>query len=220
MVVSYGPYLTAGHLRGVEQFFVDMAADPAFAQALVERISNVIESLMQGYIQACGPYVDMVELPGDDYATEMGMAFSPGMFRRYFKPYIRRMVEIIKGYRDDIRVMLHCDGAYQAILPDLIEIGVDVINPLEPIPAMDPEWVKRQYGDRLSLLGGIDNRQALPGSQEDVVAEVKLRLRQLAPGGGYILAPVNHIQPDVPPENVVTLYQAALKYGCYPIRIP
>jgi uroporphyrinogen decarboxylase len=219
MVTSYGPYLTAGQLRGVEQFFMDMAINPDFAQALVDRISQTIEELMQGYIQAFGPYVDMVELPGDDYATEQGMAFSPDMFHRYFKPYIRRMIEIIKGYRPEIKVMLHCDGVYRSILPDLIEVGVDVLNPIEPLPAMDPAELKRDFGDRISFLGAIDIRQALTGSQQDVIEEVKLRLKQLAPGGGYIVAPANHIQPDVPPENVITLYEAARKYGRYPIQM-
>jgi uroporphyrinogen decarboxylase len=219
MVTSYGPYLTAGQLRGVEQFFIDMALNEAFAQALVERISCAIEELMQGYIQACGPYVGMIELPGDDYATEQGMAFSPDMFRRYFKPYIQRMIEIIKGYRPEIKVMLHCDGVYREILPDLIEVGVDVLNPLEALPAMDPAELKRDFGDRFSFLGAIDIRHALTGSQQGVIEEVKLRLKQLAPGGGYVIAATNHIQPDVPPENVITMYEAARTYGRYPIRI-
>jgi uroporphyrinogen decarboxylase len=175
---------------------------------------------MRGYTQACGPYVDMVELPGDDYATEQGMAFSPDMFRRYFKPYIQRMIEIIKGYRPEIKFMLHCDGVYRSILPDLIEVGVDVLNPIEPLPAMDPAELKRDFGDRVSFLGAIDIRKALTDSQQDVIEEVKLRLKQLAPGGGYIVAATNHIQPDVPPENVITLYEAVRKYGHYPIQIP
>jgi len=219
MVTSYGPYLTAGHLRGVEQFLMDMVINQDFVNSLVERISHSIENLMRGYIQACGPYVDLVELPGDDYATEKAMAFSPELFRTYFKPYIQRMVEIIKGYREDIKVMLHCDGAYKAILPDLIEIGVDAINPIEPIAAMDPGELKAEFGEQLSFLGAIDIRKALSGTREDVIAEVKLRLQQLAPGGGYILAPTNHIQTDVPVENVVTLYQAAHEFGRYPINI-
>jgi uroporphyrinogen decarboxylase len=198
---------------------MDMVINQDFVNSLVERISHSIENLMRGYIQTCGPYVDMVELPGDDYATEKAMAFSPEFFRTYFKPYIQRMVEIIKGYREDIKVMLHCDGAYKAILPDLIEIGVDAINPIEPIAAMDPGELKAEFGEQLSFLGAIDIRKALSGTREDVIAEVKLRLQQLAPGGGYILAPTNHIQTDVPVENVVTLYQAAHEFGRYPISI-
>jgi uroporphyrinogen decarboxylase len=96
-------------------------------------------------------------------------------------------------------------------------VGVDVVHPIEPLPTLDPGEVKARFGDKLSFLGAIDIVQAMPGNQEDVVEEVKTRLRQLATGGGYILAPANHLQTDVQPQNVVTLYQAARQYGKYPI---
>lgn len=219
MVTSHGPYMTAGHLRGVEQFLIDMALDEEFAQVLVGRVTDTIERLLIGYLEAGGKYFDLVELPGDDYATQTGMAFSPAMFRNYFKPAIKRLVDVIKEFRDDIKVMLHCDGVFTPILPDLIEIGVDVVNPLEPLPAMDPGEIKAAFGDDLSFLGAIDIKQALPGSSEDVIAEVKRRIKQLAPGGGYIIAPTNHVQLDVSPENVIALYKAAHEYGRYPIDI-
>jgi uroporphyrinogen decarboxylase len=219
MVTSHGPYMTASHLRGTEQFFVDMGENPEFILALVERVTDVMNAFLKNYLVACGPYIDMVELPGDDYATNTGMAFSPRMFRRYIKPAVQRLVETIKNYRSDLKVMAHCDGALQAILPDFIEVGVDVVHPIEPLPTLDPGEVKTKFGDQLSFLGAIDIVQAMPGSQADVVEEVKTRLRQLAPGGGYILAPANHLQTDVPPQNVVTLYQAAREYGKYPINI-
>lgn len=217
MVTSHGPYQTASDLRGAEQFLMDMAADERFAMALTERVTDTIVGLMRGYLDEVGRYVDMVELPGDDYATQTGMAMSPSMFRTYFKPAIRRMVEVIKTYRADLKVMLHCDGALAPILPDLVEVGIDVVHPLEPLPAMNLDHIKATFGDRLAFLGAIDIRHALPGSREDVVDEVKRRIGQLAPGGGYVLAPANHIQPDVPPENVVTLFEAARTHGVYPV---
>ena len=103
-------------------------------------------------------------------------------------------------------------------MEDLIDVGIDVIHPLEPLPGVDFTEIKKRFGTRVSFLGAIDISQALPGSREDVIAEVKTRIRQLAPGGGYILAPSNHIQTDVPPENIATLYQAAHEFGCYPIQ--
>ena len=219
MVTSHGPYMTAAHLRGTEQFFVDMASDEGFTLALVERVTATIVGLLRGYLEAGGPYFNLIELPGDDYATQTGMVMSPRMFRKYFKPAIRRMVEAIKTYRADMKVMLHCDGVLAPILPDLIEVGVDVVHPLEPLPAMDLDAIKRQFGGQLAFLGAIDIQQALPGSRQDVIQEVQRRIRQLAPGGGYILAPANHVQPDVPPENLVTLFQAAREHGRYPIHI-
>ena len=219
MATSHGPYMTASHLRGAEQFFVDMAADETFTQTLIGKVIDSMIGLLRAYLDACGPYIDLIELPGDDYATQTGMAMSPKMFRKYFKPQIKRMVDTVKTYRADLKVMQHCDGALTPILPDLIEVGVDVVHPLEPLPAMDLADVKARFGDRLSFLGAIDIQQALPGSRQDVIAEVKRRIKQLAPGGGYVLAPANHVQPDVPVENVITLFEAAREYGRYPIDI-
>jgi uroporphyrinogen decarboxylase len=219
MVTSHGPYMTSSHLRGAEQFFIDMAADETFTHALIGRVTDSIAGLLRGYLEAGGQYIDMVELPGDDYATQTGMAMSPKMFRKYFKPAIKRLVDTVKNYRDGIKVMVHCDGVLTPILPDLIELGVDVVHPLEPLPAMDLSDVKAKFGDRLAFLGAIDIVHALPGSRQDVVDEVKRRIQQLAPGGGYVLAPANHVQADVPPENLITLFETAREFGRYPIDI-
>jgi len=104
-------------------------------------------------------------------------------------------------------------------LDDLIEIGIDVVHPLEPLPGVDFREIKKRYDKQVTFLGAIDISSALPGKKEDVISEVQTRIRQLAKGGGYILAPANHIQSDVPPENVLTLFQAAHEYGKYPIDI-
>jgi uroporphyrinogen decarboxylase len=135
------------------------------------------------------------------------------------QPVLRRLVETVKTFRADVKVMLHSDGLITRLLPDLIDLGVDVVHPLEPLPGLDPAAVKAAYGDRLAFLGAIDIRAAMPGRREDVVEEVRRRLRDLAPGGGYVLAPANHLQADVPPENVVTLFEAARAYGRYPLRL-
>ena len=118
-----------------------------------------------------------------------------------------------------MQVMLHSDGAITNFLPDIIDLGIDVIHPLEPLPATDLVSVKEKYGKQVTFLGGIDISHAMPGSREDVIAEAKHRIAQLAPGGGYILAPSNHLQADVPPENVVTLFKTAKEFGKYPIQV-
>lgn len=219
MVTSHGPYQTASNLRGAEQFLMDLASDEAFADALVERITGSIVSLMRAYLEAVGQHIDMIELPGDDYATQTGMAMSPAMFRRFFKPAVAQMVATVKEFRSDIRVMLHCDGALAPILGDLADVGVDVVHPLEPLPSMDLSSIKSEFGQRLSFLGAIDIQHALPGPTKAVIEEVKLRIGQLGPGGGYVLAPANHVQPDVSPDNVVTLFKAARRFGRYPIKV-
>lgn len=219
MVASHGPFQTACDLRGTEQFLLDMVDNPDFALALLDRISNTLVGLTRGYLEACGDYIDMIELPGDDYAGNANLILSPTMFRRFIQPTIRKMVTTIKDFRRSIKIMLHSDGAIARLIPDLIDIGIDVLHPLEPLPAMDLVAIKIQYGNRISFLGGIDISHAMPGTRQRVIEEVRQRIIQLAPGGGYILAPSNHLQADVPPENVVTLFEAARQFGHYPINI-
>jgi uroporphyrinogen decarboxylase len=219
MVASHGPYQTACDLRGTEEFMLDMVTNPDFALALLERITNTLIGLTKGYLEACGPYIDMIELPGDDYAGNTNLVMSPSMFRRYIQPALRNMIGEIKSFRPDLKVMFHSDGAIHRLIPDLIELGIDVLHPLEPLPANDLDAIKTQYGRQISFLGGIDITHAMPGSRQQVIDEARLRIRQLATGGGYILAPSNHLQADVPGENVVALFEAAREFGKYPLQV-
>jgi uroporphyrinogen decarboxylase len=219
MVASHGPFQTACNLRGTEAFLMDMVLNPEFAQALLERVTTAIEGLLKLAMQAGGRYFDMVELPGDDYAGNTNSLFSPAMFRRFIKPCIARLVRVIKEHNPDTNVMLHSDGAKTKLLPDIVALGVDVIHPLEPLPAMDLPAIKEQFGQQVTFLGGIDISHAMPGTREEVIAETRLRISQLAPGGGYILAPSNHLQSDVPAENVITLFDTAREFGRYPVRV-
>jgi uroporphyrinogen decarboxylase len=142
------------------------------------------------------------------------------MFRKFIKPCLERLIKVIKEHNPNINVMLHSDGAITKLMPDIIAMGVDVIHPLEPLQAIDIPAIKEQCGKQVTFLGGIDISHAMPGTREDVIAEAKLRIAQLASGGGYILAPSNHLQADVSAENVVTLFETARQYGKYPIHIP
>ena len=219
MVASHGPFQTACDLRGTENFLKDMARNAEFAKTLLEKVTSVIEKLLELAMQAGGEYFNMIELPGDDYAGNTSTLISPVMFRKFIKPCIERLVKTVKEHNPDMKVMLHSDGAITSFLPDIIELGIDVIHPLEPLPATDLVAVKDAFGRQLAFFGGIDISHAMPGSREDVIAEAKRRISQLAPGGGYILAPSNHLQADVPPENVVTLFETSNRFGKYPIQV-
>ena len=219
MVASHGPFQTACDLRGTENFLLDMSLIPRFAESLLEKVTSVIEGLLKLSMQAGGKYFDMIELPGDDYAGNTNTIMSPEMFRQFIKPCIQRLVKVVKEHNPDMKIMLHSDGAITKLLPDIIDLDVDVIHPLEPLPATDLIAVKEEYGEQVTFLGGIDISHAMPGSREDVISETKCRIAQLAPGGGYILAPSNHLQSDVPPENVVTLFETAKNFGRYPIQV-
>jgi len=219
MIASHGPFQTACDLRGTENFLMDMALNPEFVQTLLEKVTTMLEGLLSLAMQAGGRYFNMIELPGDDYAGNTSTIMSPAMFRKFIKPCIERLVKVVKERNPDVKVMLHSDGAITNLLPDIIDLGVDVIHPLEPLPAMDLTAIKKKFGEQVTFLGGIDISRAMPGSREDVIAETKRRIAQLAPGSGYILAPSNHLQADVSAENVVTLFETARKYGKYPIQV-
>jgi uroporphyrinogen decarboxylase len=218
MVASHGPFQTACDLRSIETFLMDMALNPEFAHALLDKVTTALEGLLRLAMQAGGKYFDMLELPGDDYAGNTNTLISPMMFRSFIKPCLERLVRVIKEHNPDIKVMLHSDGAITKLLPDIISLGVDVIHPLEPLDATDIPAVKEKFGRQVSFLGGIDISRAMPGTREDIIAETQLRISQLASGGGYILAPSNHLQADVPVENVVTLFETGREFGRYPIK--
>lgn len=220
MVASHGVFQTACDLRGTENFLIDLAIYPEFAYELLNQLGDFLIGLTHQAMQAGGQYFDMIELPGDDYASNLNTLISPTMFRQFIKPNIQRMVDTIRNYRLDIYIMFHSDGLITSLLEDIIDLGVDVIHPLEPLPDTNFEEIKKQYGDKITFMGAIDISHALPGSKDDVIDEVILRIKQLAAGGGYILAPSNHIQADVPVENVVTMVEAARQYGKYPLSLP
>lgn len=212
-VASYGPFEQACQLRGTEQFMIDLLINEDFVAALIDKIVGVLSRWLVIYLDTIAPYVDIMELPGDDYASQTAPLISPRLFDKYFKPCWRRFINLVKQTSSQIYILFHSDGAVAPFIPALLEAGVDILHPLEPVPATDMAAVKREHGQQLSFLGGIDIKQAMTGTEEEVVAEVRRRIGLLADGGGYILAPSNHLQPDVSPQNVIALFQAARRYG-------
>ncbi|MGD2176610.1 MAG: uroporphyrinogen decarboxylase family protein [Anaerolineae bacterium] len=213
---SYGLLERASSLRGAQRFLLDLATDEAFADALIERVAAVLYRLLEITVDTAGPYLDILELPGDDYAGQHPL-ISPQMFDRFFAPRWRRLIELVKDAAPHCKVLFHSDGRMEPFLGRLIELGVDIFHCLEPMPEVDMARVKRDYGDRLCFWGGVDVKHALQGDVARVEREVRERISALGPGGGYVLAPANHLQPDVPPENVVALFEAARRYGTYPL---
>jgi len=206
-------------LRGMENFMVDMIADPKLAMRLVDRVTDTIMKYYDILLSAVGTYVDIVETQ-DDYGTQQNSFMSPELFRKIIKPARQRLHELIRTRAPQARIYLHTCGSVRNLIPDLIEIGVDILNPVQPLAAgMDPAGLKADFGDKLTFHGAIDMQQAMPGSPEDVSREVRTRIRQLGPGGGYILAPANLVQSDVPLDNLLRMVEEAKEYGKYPISI-
>ncbi len=211
---SYGPLERCNSLRRMDQFMIDLGGHPDFAAALIDRVTAVLCRLLEIYLDTAGAYLDVIELPGDDYAAANPL-ISPRMFDRFFAPAYRRIIGLIKEAAPHVKILFHSDGRMEPFLSRLIDLGVDVFHCLEPLPTVDMASIKTKYGAQLCFWGAIDIKQTMPGSVAGIDAEVQERVRVLAPGGGYVLAPANHLQPDVPARNVIALFEAARKYGAY-----
>jgi len=214
---SYGPFEQASELRGRDRFLIDLVLEPELAGLILTKVTDVIVRLTEILLDTCGRMMDIVEIPGDDYGGTEALLISPDMFRKTVRPHLERIIRPVKEFSEDLFVAFHSDGAVGAILEDFIDSGVDLFHPLEPLFANDMADIKKRFGDRLSFMGAIDIKKAMTGSVKDVEEEVKRRIDILAPGGGYVLTPANHLQADVPPENIVALYEAGRKYGVYPL---
>jgi uroporphyrinogen decarboxylase len=214
------PFEQAYMCRGIEQWLVDLAADPEFVLALMGKITDLMLASAIRLLEEAGDYIDVL-ITGDDLGGQTSTLISPAMYRRLIKPFHVALMAAIKQ-RTKAKIFYHSDGNIYSLLGDLIEIGVDLLNPVQvSAGAMgDTARLKRDFGDRLSFCGAIDTGRVLPfGTPEDVRAEVRRRVQDLAPGGGYILAAVHCIQPDVPLENVIAMLDEAKVAGRYPIQL-
>jgi uroporphyrinogen decarboxylase len=194
----------AWYLRSMERLLVDFTDRSAFAATLLDRITERRIGQAQLYA-ATGADVICY---GDDVGTQRGMLMSTAMWREWLKPRLARTIAAARDVRRDVLVFYHSDGDIRAIIPDLIEIGVDILNPVQP-ECMDPAALKRAYGDRLSFWGTIGTQSTLPfGSADDVRREVRARTATVGAGGGLFLAPTHVIEPEVPFENIVAFVEA------------
>ncbi|MGB8252537.1 MAG: uroporphyrinogen decarboxylase family protein [Anaerolineaceae bacterium] len=214
---SYGLFERCCSLRKVDQFLIDLVIHQAFALKLIEKVTDVHCRLLGIYLADAGQYLDIIELPGDDYAA-LHPLISPKMFDYFFAPAWRRIINLIKSTIPQVKILFHSDGNMEPFLDRLIDLGVDIFHCLEPLPTVDMSKIKAVYGSKLCFWGAIDIKQALQEDEATVEAEVKKRISLLGLGGGYVLAPSNHLQPDIPAQNVVALFKLARKYGGYPLN--
>lgn len=203
---------------GWVRFMQELRRDPEFIAALVERLAQAALADLERYLDAVGPYVHVVGF-GDDLGVQGGLQFHPDLYRQFFKSHHQRLYGLVHQ-RTSAHVFLHSCGSVYDLIPDLVEVGVDILNPVQTSAAqMEPRRLKQAFGDRLTFWGGgCCPQRVLPwATSEEVQADVRRRLQIFAPGGGYVFAPVHDIQPDVPPQNVLAMYDAALKWGEYPV---
>ncbi len=188
---------TAWALRGLQQLIIDMASDPEIANTILDIPFHYHKAVTQKLVEMG---VDMVWL-GDDVGGQNAMLMSPKMWRRYLKPHMAELITALRDINPAIKIAYHTDGVVYPIIPDLIDIGIDVLNPVQPL-AMDPVRLKDEYGNNLCFWGTLDIQHTLPfGSCEDVRAEVLKRLQTIGRGGGLVIGPTHNVQLDTPLEN-------------------
>ncbi|MBC7231960.1 MAG: hypothetical protein H5T68_01785 [Chloroflexi bacterium] len=204
-------------LRGLTQALMDLIQDPEFMHALLEKLFEVNAAITKRFLEITGPYLAAMRIV-DDLATQTAPIMSPTTYRAMIKPYHKRFCELIREYTEAV-IVLHSCGNITLLVDDLIDAGVQALNPVQVSAIPDVAGLKAKYGDRLSFWGGIDSQHVLPhGTPEEVREEVRLRIHQLGKGGGYIAAAVHNIQPDVPPRNIIAMSEAVREFGVYPIR--
>jgi uroporphyrinogen decarboxylase len=212
-------YEAATGLMGYERFFTDILANRAFVEKLYDKLLDANLEYAKRYLDKVADYIDVILVGGEDIGAQDRLEINPDLYREIVKPRQKKLWKFIK---DNSRAFLlvHSCGAISDIIEDYIEIGVDAINPVQVSGAnMDSKTLKEKFGDRMTFWGGgCDTQRVLPfGSPEDVENEVKKRIEDFAPGGGFIFNQVHNIQPITSAENIVAMFDAAYKYGKYPI---
>ncbi len=205
-------------LRGFSRWLLDMYDDPRFYHAFAERLLATDIEYLETFLRPIADVVDLVVL-GEDLGTQNSAFMSPTAYRKFCKPYHARWIAAVRGIAPGARVILHTCGAVYPLIPDFIEIGVDVLNPVQPLARqMEPWRLKREFGAELAFLGGLDIQKLLPRGTPDEIRDGARELIDVyGPGGGFIFAPSHQLQADVPPQNIVAMYEAALEHARYPL---
>ena len=204
------------YLRGLERWFMDTVENPDFCAALLDRTLAFWLDYMTGFLREVGDLIDVVMI-GDDLTGQHGPLFSPAFYRKVVKPRQKRLVQHIKSLTK-AKIWYHTCGNCVEYIPDLLDNGVDILNPVQTSAVgMDPAMLKHRFGRDLTFWGGgCDAQHVLPfGTPEEVREQVRRNLEVFKPSGGYVFNGIHNIQADVPPENIVALFDAACEYGPY-----
>lgn len=197
------------YLRGMEQFMIDLLTEPELAEYHLDKITSIRCDMARRFALSG---VDVLHL-GDDVATQLDMMISPETWRNFLKPRLKKVIDTAREVNPDILIDYHSDGNIEKIVPELIEIGVDILNPVQP-ECMDPVKMKELYGDRLSFRGAIGTQTTMPfGTPEEVYRVCEEMIKKIGKGGGFILAPTHLLEPEVPWKNIEAMLEAVKKYS-------
>ena len=200
----------AWQLCGMEKFLMDLALDPQVPLLIMDHLTDITAEVLKRVLEENNERLDMVYFY-DDVATENSLMISKAMWKQFVQPRHARLFDIVKKFNK--KIMYHCDGSIYPLIPDLIEMGVDLLNPIQVDAKNMEDWrLKDEFGDKLCFHGGIDNIHTLPfGTPQNVQNEVKDRIQVLGRNGGYIAASTHHIQSNTPPENVGAMYDIKIR---------
>lgn len=215
-IIGGGIFEQPARVMGLENFLMALVAEPRFADRLMGKITDIYIESCNNYLDQVGPYLDVFTY-WDDVNTQSGWMIDPEIYRSRIKPLERRLVDAIKA-KTDAKIFFHGCGATFDLIPDLIDLGFDILNPVQvSAEGMDTKRLKREFGrDVVFWGGGVDTQRVLPFcSADEVRDEVQRRIDDLAPGGGFVFAAVHNIQAFVPPENIVAAFDTAREYGRY-----
>jgi uroporphyrinogen decarboxylase len=203
--------------RGFTDGYADFVGRPALMQKIMGRILEMQLAYWEKMFDLLGDMIDVVQL-ADDFAGQYDMLISPGSYRSYIKPLHKELFDFVRS-RGRAKIFLHSCGSIRRVIPDLIEIGLDIINPVQvSAVGMDSAELKREYGKDLVFWGGGVNTQRVfdeNHTPQEVREDVKRRITDLMPGGGFVFATVHNIQVNVPPENIMAMWETLQEYGTY-----
>ncbi|MDO9086975.1 MAG: uroporphyrinogen decarboxylase family protein [Anaerolineaceae bacterium] len=214
--VCAGTMEVASWLRGLDQFLIDLALEPEIAEFLLDKVVEFKLAYWEMVLAEFGDRVDVV-IESDDIGTQTSTLMSPRMYRKYIKPCHKKILDFIHS-KTSAKVFFHSCGAIRPIIPDFIEIGVDIINPVQfNLAGMEPASLKKEFGrDIVFWGGGVETQSILGGGTTEQVREnVRQQIEVLADDGGFVFATVHNIQADVPPENLNAMWEAIMEFGKY-----
>ena len=212
------PFERAHAMQGMDKFLINMMMAPDFAHALLRKITDLCKTLMGNFLAECGDLIDIIKI-GDDLGTQNSLMISPKMYRQFLKPLHAEFISFIKA-RTQAKVFFHTDGDVFDLIPDFIEMGIDILNPIQTSAGRMSNLaeLKRRFGQNMVFCGAVDTHRVLPyGTPDDVRQELRRVMNVLGPGGGYMVASVHTIMNDVPAENILAMVDAVEEFGKYPL---
>lgn len=206
-------------IRDIEEWYISLASRREFVEEIFERQSEIALANLEKIFAAVGNRINVIMMSGTDFGLQTGPFISPNVYRELFKPYNKKLNDWIHE-KTSWKTFIHSCGSVKAFIPDFIDAGFDILNPVQIAAAdMDPIILKSKFGEQVTFWGGgVDTQNTLPfGTSEEVRAEVLERIKIFGPGGGFIFNTIHNIQPKVPVENVLAMYETVREYGNYPI---